>query len=53
VIVTGTPLQNSVKEMFNLLSFLDPEKFDPEKRVRKEKKNERMQNKHKHKHNHK
>ncbi|TPX60906.1 hypothetical protein PhCBS80983_g01424 [Powellomyces hirtus] len=27
IILTGTPLQNNVRELFNLLSFLDPVKF--------------------------
>ncbi|KAG5513432.1 hypothetical protein PMAC_001496 [Pneumocystis sp. 'macacae'] len=31
IILTGTPLQNNVKELFNLLQFLEPEKFDATK----------------------
>ncbi|EMR09679.1 hypothetical protein PNEG_01867 [Pneumocystis murina B123] len=31
IILTGTPLQNNLKELFNLLQFLDPEKFDTTK----------------------
>ena len=27
VLLTGTPLQNNLEELFNLLSFLEPEKF--------------------------
>ncbi|KAI8825795.1 SNF2 family N-terminal domain-containing protein, partial [Fimicolochytrium jonesii] len=27
IILTGTPLQNNVRELFNLLGFLDPKKF--------------------------
>ncbi|RKO86050.1 SNF2 family N-terminal domain-containing protein, partial [Blyttiomyces helicus] len=28
ILLTGTPLQNNIRELFNLLSFLDPEEFD-------------------------
>ncbi|KAG4300599.1 hypothetical protein PCK1_003028 [Pneumocystis canis] len=31
IILTGTPLQNNIKELFNLLQFLHPEKFDANK----------------------
>ncbi|KAG4304418.1 hypothetical protein PORY_002128 [Pneumocystis oryctolagi] len=31
IILTGTPLQNNVKELFSLLQFLEPEKFDATK----------------------
>ncbi|KAJ3007535.1 hypothetical protein HKX48_009063, partial [Thoreauomyces humboldtii] len=32
IILTGTPLQNNVRELFNLLNFLDPVRFsDPQK----------------------
>lgn len=27
LLLTGTPLQNSLEELFNLLHFLEPEKF--------------------------
>ncbi|KAL0211759.1 hypothetical protein RCL1_005385 [Eukaryota sp. TZLM3-RCL] len=29
LLLTGTPLQNSLDELFNLLHFLDPKSFDP------------------------
>ncbi|KAJ3395254.1 hypothetical protein HDU84_000021 [Entophlyctis sp. JEL0112] len=31
VILSGTPLQNNIRELFNLLNFLDPEKYDDPK----------------------
>ncbi|XP_024535858.1 chromodomain-helicase-DNA-binding protein 8 [Selaginella moellendorffii] len=30
LLLTGTPIQNNTKELFSLLSFLDPDKFDSE-----------------------
>lgn len=27
LLLTGTPLQNNLEELFNLLSFLEPDKF--------------------------
>ncbi|EEB08811.1 SHREC complex subunit Mit1 [Schizosaccharomyces japonicus yFS275] len=34
VILTGTPLQNNIRELFNLLHFLDPKKINPEELTR-------------------
>ena len=34
LILSGTPLQNSFDELYNLLEFLDPQKFNPEYRTR-------------------
>ncbi|KAJ3132065.1 hypothetical protein HK100_005737, partial [Physocladia obscura] len=31
VILSGTPLQNNIRELFNLLNFLDPEKYEDTK----------------------
>jgi chromodomain-helicase-DNA-binding protein 4 len=36
VLLTGTPLQNSLDELFNLLHFLEPEKFQDVEEFRSE-----------------
>lgn len=33
LLLSGTPLQNSFEELYNLLEFLDPRKFDAEFRA--------------------
>ena len=35
ILLTGTPLQNNIRELFNLLAFLEPDKFKAEEEEQK------------------